>query len=97
MREINPNYPITTKLVPGQSFPLIFVGDIKVIVCESVGRGSSNEILYIMGYVEYIDDIGTPRQTSFCREYRLPGKTIGEDRRARRFFAVKDPDYENEE
>lgn len=93
----NPNYPITAKLMPGQSFPLTFVSDIKVGACDSVRRGLSVDILYIMGYVEYVDDIGNPRQSSFCREYRLPGKTIGEDKRARRFFAVDDPDYEDEE
>ena len=96
----NPNHPnMSTKLMPGQSFMHPFVSDVtrKRKTCDLIRGGSSDYIMYIMGYIKYVDDIKTPRQTYFCRQYRLPGERQGEDIRARRFFAVNDPDYEHEE
>jgi hypothetical protein len=71
--------------------------------CSTVGVFSSETILppdsqirlcglgwkiYVMGWITYRDDIGTRRETAFCREWRMP---------AERFFAVQDRDYEHEE
>jgi hypothetical protein len=48
--------------------------------------------LYVMGWIEYTDDLNNPRRTAFCREYRrVPDTQLG------RFFPVNDPDYEHEE
>jgi hypothetical protein len=44
--------------------------------------------LYVLGWVIYRDDNGTPRRTAFCRWY---------DPQRRRFAIIEDPDYERED
>jgi hypothetical protein len=46
--------------------------------------------LFVMGWIEYLDERGIRRRTAFCREYL-------EREGARRFYPVDDPDYEHEE
>lgn len=95
----NPNYPnpISTKLLVGQSFPLNFTGDVMGETYNLFLKGSPFYMLYVMGYVEYVDDIGTFRRTVFCREYRLQKLISGQLGGVKRFFPVDDPDYEAEE
>ena len=48
--------------------------------------------LYVMGWIEYSDDLNNPRRTTFCREYRqVLHSSLGH------FLPVDDPDYEHEE
>jgi hypothetical protein len=41
--------------------------------------------VYIMGWIEYVDDLGFERRTAFCRKF---------DPSTSRFVAISDPDYE---
>ena len=97
----SPNCPnaVSTKLQAGQGFPLKFIDNRHTWerAWDYIFMGSGDMPLYVMGYVEYIDDIGTPRRTTFCRQYRWPEGEIHELGRERRFFPVDDSDYENEE
>lgn len=88
----NPNYPISIQLKAGQSFTLKFLDDRRLMGKEGdlIRIGYHPHALYVMGYIEYVDDIGTPRRTTFCRQYR-EGLPEG------RFVTVDDPDYEYEE
>lgn len=81
-------------LAPGKSFPLLFYGD------EAIRQGAqaigNTQIaqglrLFVMGWIEYSDDIGVIRRTAFCREFRAGPFDDG------RFHAINDPDYEHEE
>jgi hypothetical protein len=47
---------------------------------------------YVMGWIEYADDLGLKRRTTFCRQYK--STAAGADGR---FYPVSDPDYEHEE
>jgi hypothetical protein len=51
-------------------------------------EASSNWPIYVMRWIEYRDEIGTPRRAAFCRCYNAD---------TGRFFAVDDPDYEHAE
>jgi hypothetical protein len=82
------------RLAPGQSFPLTFVSD------EVIGEGAqtigNTQIirgvrLFVMGWIEYSDDIGIVRRTAFCREFKAGPWDDG------RFRRVKNRDYEHEE
>ena len=45
------------------------------------------EHLWVLGWLEYSDDLGNPRRTAFCRDWSISTE---------RFCPVKDdPDYEN--
>lgn len=46
--------------------------------------------IYVMGWIEYTDDISIRRRTAFCRRYEVRDES-------RRFYPVSDPDYEHEE
>jgi hypothetical protein len=85
----NGNVSIQERLEAGQTLPVPFMSA-RLMGEEGtdVYRGNSNWRIYVMGWVEYVDDRRTPRRTAYCREYR---STEG------RFFAVEDPDYEHEE
>jgi hypothetical protein len=84
-----PQSPIS----PGQSVPFQFKSD------EAIGHGAetigSNVIqklrLFVMGWVEYRDDIGIIRRTAFCREFERGPWDYGGFRR------VENEDYEHEE
>jgi hypothetical protein len=79
------NNPIGKKtLLPGQSWPALFQSETPFLGFPEAHR------LFVMGWVEYVDNGGTRRRTAFCREY------IEKDGGGR-FYAVTDPDYEHEE
>jgi len=59
---------------------------------DDIGTFARGWRLYVMGWVEYTDDLNNPRRTTFCREYRqVPDTSFGS------FFPVDDRDYEHEE
>jgi hypothetical protein len=78
---------------PGQSVPFQFKSD------EAIGHGAetigSNVVqklrLFVMGWVEYRDDIGIIRRTAFCREFERGPWDYGG------FGRVENEDYEHEE
>jgi hypothetical protein len=82
-------------LAPGQSAPLGFLSE------EAIGNGAetigtkviSAVRLFVMGWIEYRDDIGIVRKTAFCREFKRgpPDWDFG------RFRRVGNRDYEHEE
>ena len=82
------------KLEAGQSTIGLFLSD------DLLGNGAStigNNIpngltLFVMGWVEYADEKGIKRRTSFCREFQKRGGFA-----QGRFYAVEDQDYEHEE
>ena len=48
--------------------------------------------LWVMGWIDYVDDLMITRRTAFCREYRThQGASEG------RLYPVDDTDYEHEE
>jgi transposase-like protein len=79
-------------LRPSESMPWTFntLHDNKVMdaSADHILTGRGNWAIYIMGWIEYLDDLKIPRRTAFCRKYEI---TKG------RFFAVDDPDYEYQE
>lgn len=85
----NPSIPsLRISLQPGQSIPLPF-GSTKQIDERELDQILAGHLLiYVLGFVAYIDKLGMERRTAFCRQY---------DHLRRRFFAVEDPDYEHEE
>jgi hypothetical protein len=101
----NPTHQeITVRLRPGQSFIFTFHDDWKRDLWNLQLKRPTACILYVMGYIEYADDIEILRRTTFCREYRYPEIFVAEQqevilgiKRKGRFFPVEDPDYENEE
>jgi hypothetical protein len=87
----NPIPPI--KLEAGQSHPITFQSR-QVMGPEGsdIRLFAGGLWLYVMGWIEYTDDLDNLRRTAFCREYRrTPGSQLG------RFYPVDDPDYEHEE
>jgi hypothetical protein len=84
----NGNIQARLKLRPGESCPLTFASD-KTMGEEGrdILHGKGNWHLYVMGWLEYIDDLKIKRSTAFCREYRAS---------ERRFVAVDNIDYEDE-
>ena len=83
----NPNNPITGELQPGMSLTGAFISD-KPMDQHAIEilQASMHWALYVMGWVEYKDDLGFIRRIAFCRKY---------DAERRRFFPVDDPDYEH--
>ncbi len=81
-----------TALQPSQSIPWTFnsANDGKLMNARAndILSGMGNWALYVMGWVQYIDDLKTPRRTAFCRKYEFSKG---------RFLAVDDPDYEHQE
>jgi hypothetical protein len=77
---VTPNDPIipNVQLKPGEFTYGIFVR--RATQDETV----SVQDLYVLGWVDYVDDIGNLRHTNFCRIY-VRG----------RFVPVADPDYED--
>jgi hypothetical protein len=87
-KENDPNYRIDIRLTSGDPHVLEFRDEGTLIGEKSFKDTGPLDSVYVMGYVEYVDDIGTPRRTGFCRRYRKSKD---------RFFAVDDPDYEYED
>jgi len=82
------NNPVDGILQPGTFVSGRFMSDKPMDQHAAEIFQAGNEwYLYVMGWVEYRDDLGFVRRTSFCRKYDV--------RRGRRFFAVDDPDYEH--
>lgn len=89
--------PVSRKIQAGQSLLVKFAdGRPRWKNSWSIFSPIQNRPLYVLGYVEYVDDIGTPRRTSFCREYHAQGDchTASQEKK---FFPVQDIDYEYEE
>jgi hypothetical protein len=80
------------KLEPGQSLPVPFTSRQAMgSEGDDIRTFAVGWRLYVMGWINYSDDLNNLRRTAFCREYRqIPGSSGG------RFFPVDDPDYEHE-
>jgi hypothetical protein len=84
-----------TRLEAGQSMPGLFIST-ELIEGDHLPQIGTKIIgglqLWVMGWIEYADDRGIKRRTSFCREFeKRNGAGDG------RFYAINDPDYEHEE
>jgi hypothetical protein len=85
----NGNSVVSGRLAPGVSIPGTFVSENVLGVGEPTNiLQGSGRALYVMGWIDYSDDLKVARRTSFCRRY---------DPSRQRFVAVDDPDYENAE
>jgi hypothetical protein len=85
------------KLEPGQSAVGIISADPLGPEAEDIVDFRGSWRLYIIGWIEYTDEMKTRRRTAFCRLWRYPGGPDGGTLDAR-FFPVDDePDYEHEE
>ena len=84
------NNPFQGKIPAGQSRTAIFRKTTPFATPEETDRGMAGDHpLYVMGWISYIDALGTIRRTAFCRKWNH-GK--------RRFVREDDdPDYEHEE
>ncbi len=84
----NGNIPINIKLKPGMSMPIVFgSGNTMGEEGTRIKSGEEDWHLYVMGWLEYIDDLRIKRRTAFCREYSASEG---------RFIAVNNTDYEHE-
>ena len=99
----NPNIPLTPRLMAGESTPLPFQSErpLEPDAANQLITGSGGIDgwwhLYVMGFIEYTDSMGTPcmgtssmgtpRRTEFCREFDPIGQ---------RFVKVDNEDYEHE-
>ncbi len=81
----NGNITITQILNPGESTPITFISEPLGVDHQSVMVGTFR--IYVMGWIEYRDDLKINRRLNFCRVYRA---TDG------RFFPVDDTDYESQ-
>jgi len=79
--------PAGTSLLPGVTLTITFQSD-DFLTHEAQRVREGNWPLYVMGWVEYKDDVGTERRMAFCRRY---------DGTKRRFVVEKDPDYDRAE
>lgn len=80
--------PVRGVLQPGTSFVGSFMSERPMDEhAAEIWQAGNQWHLYIMGWIEYKDDLGFVRRTAFCRQFDV--------RRGRRFFAVDDPDYEH--
>jgi hypothetical protein len=83
------NVGITGEINPGGSLTVPFMStELMGEMGNAIREGGDNWHIYVMGWVDYFDELKTRRRTAFCREYRTSKD---------RFFPVKDPDYEHEE
>jgi hypothetical protein len=81
-------------LAPGQAVELAFTSD--QIIDEEGAKTIGTKVLhhqrlFVMGWIEYRDDVGVVRRTGFCREFKASPWDDG------RFRRVKSRDYEHEE
>jgi len=81
------------KLEAGESLPITFQSRQAMgPEGDDIRTSAAGWRLYVMGWIQYTDDLNNQRRTAFCREYRsVHTGTRG------RFFPVADPDYEHEE
>jgi murein DD-endopeptidase MepM/ murein hydrolase activator NlpD len=81
------NIPTGKKLSPGEPCTIDFESEKKLAASgPEILRGE--HFLYVMGWIEYVDDLKIKRRVNFCRRY---------DNTEGRFFPVHDPDYESTE
>jgi hypothetical protein len=82
-------YPLTQNLRPGESMPITF-RNLNEIGPEGplIRQGSDGWGFYVMGWIEYADDLDLIRRTAFCRKW---------DADMRRLIAIDNPDYEHAE
>lgn len=81
------------RLEAGQSTPGSFQSGEPMTVESAKTIGTQNGTrLYVMGWIEYADDLEIKRRMSFCHEYRRKDRSSDG-----RFYAVDDLDYEHEE
>ncbi len=84
-------YQSPVKLQAGQSVPIPFqsrdVIETKDIA-NMIRNGQHSWQLWVMGWVEYVDDSNIRRRTAFCRRY---------DPTSRRIVRKEDEDYDHEE
>jgi len=73
-------------ILPGRSTPRTFSRIQPLAESERVDIQQRRKDLYVLGWIEYVDDLKIRRRMSFCRKYDF-GK--------QRFVRVKDPDYEH--
>jgi hypothetical protein len=84
-KEGNHPLPIGANLLPGETLTAIFQSE-DYLTHEAQRVREGNWPLYIMGWIEYKDDVGTQRRMAFCRRY---------DRSKGRFVIEDDPYYEH--
>lgn len=83
----SPTNPVSGNLQPGTSVSGRFMSDTPMDQqATAILQASMHWAIYVMGWIEYKDDLGFIRRTAFCRRY---------DANRRRFFPVDDPDYEH--
>jgi len=87
------NNPVAGKIEPGGRLTAVFQSKellpISQIEIGMMGYDySPSWRVYIMGWIEYSDDLGIGRRTAFCRRF---------DPTTNRFMPVDDPDYEKAE
>lgn len=92
----NGNMPIgKITISSGESFPALFQSDTpterRADPSKKIVGGAS---VYVMGWIEYQDDLNIRRRTAFCREFKQPS---GQAFHSARFYPVDDLDYEHEE
>ncbi|MHB8484941.1 MAG: hypothetical protein ACYDCM_04290 [Candidatus Acidiferrales bacterium] len=72
---------------PGESFPYTFNRSNEPLSSKELGQlASGGRVLYVMGWIEYTDDLKIRRRTAFCRRY---------DFGFMRFVPVGNRDYEH--
>jgi len=87
------NNPVAGKIEPGGRLTAVFQSE-ELLPISQIEIGmmgypySPSWRVYIMGWIEYSDDLGIGRRTAFCRRF---------DPTTNRFMPVDDPDYEKAE
>lgn len=79
-------------IAPGQSIPALFLSsEILGAGARTIGTQVIRAVrLFVMGWIEYEDDIGQLRRMAFCREFK--GDVWGDGH----FYPVENSDYEHE-
>jgi hypothetical protein len=79
-----------TRIEPGTSRTLLFESKewMEVGAGAAIRSGDGAWKLWVMGWVEYDDDLKVTRRTAFCRRF---------DKRVQRINIVEDNDYDHEE
>jgi hypothetical protein len=75
-------------LASGKSVPHIFVRRDPLSKDGAEALQAGTKFLYVMGWVEYLDELDIRRTTRFCRLY---------DPRKKRFYPVDDAEYESQD
>jgi hypothetical protein len=83
--------PGNPTIAPGSSTVGVFISEAPFLL-DAIPGSSQPGIpkLYILGWVDYMDDLAIRRRVAFCREFMQREGSA-------RFYPVNDPDYEYEE